>query len=130
MNNKLFVYGTLRNESIQQYVPQVAAYLQLVTKGFVYGKLFDAGEYPAAVKHNETKLYGEVLAIRPDKLNEVWKVLDEYEDYHVQSPEQSLFIRTITAVFTDNGEQLSANIYWYNNNTEHLQVIASSIYSK
>jgi gamma-glutamylcyclotransferase (GGCT)/AIG2-like uncharacterized protein YtfP len=130
MNNKLFVYGTLRNGSIQHYVPQVAAYIQFISNGFVYGKLFDAGEYPAAIKHNEIKLYGELLEIVPDKLDKVLMVLDKYEDFNVQSPEQSLFIRAITEVFTDDNQQCSANIYWYNNNTESLKVIEGGIYRK
>ena len=128
--NKLFVYGTLRSNGINTVMPEVAPYMKKNGQGYVKAKLFDLGEYPAAVNTDKAeKVYGEIIEILPDKLKFVLAALDEYEEVD-KNPSKSLFNRKMTLVNTDEGKRIRAWIYWYNKNTDGHREIKGGIYKK
>jgi gamma-glutamylcyclotransferase (GGCT)/AIG2-like uncharacterized protein YtfP len=130
--NKLFVYGTLRNGRINSSLPQIAPYLKSKAKGFVNGRLFDVGEFPAAKPSNlsSKKVYGDLVEITPHKINDVLRALDNYEEIDISNPEKSLFKRDVVDVTTNNGNKIKAWIYWYNKNVQELNEIKDGIYRK
>jgi gamma-glutamylcyclotransferase (GGCT)/AIG2-like uncharacterized protein YtfP len=128
--NKLFVYGTLRSSRIQSVIPELAPYMKKKGMGYVKAKLFDIGEYPAAINSGKTdKVFGEIIEITPDKLKFVLNALDEYEEVD-KNPSKSLFNRKMTMVNTDEGKRIRAWIYWYNKNVDGFKEIKGGIYKK
>lgn len=130
--NNLFVYGTLRNGRINNFLPQIAPFLKTKSKGFVKGKLFNAGEFPAAkpTSLSSKKVYGDLVEINPGKISDVLQILDEYEEVDIANPKNSLFKRDIVNVVTNNGDKVQAWIYWYNKDVDGLNEIRDGIYRK
>ncbi|MFN0082422.1 MAG: gamma-glutamylcyclotransferase [Ferruginibacter sp.] len=130
--NRIFVYGTLRNGMLNQVVPQVSAYIHADAKGFVNGRLFDTGEYPAAKpnKLNQTKVYGDVLLVDDSQIENVLNVLDNYEEINEHEPEKSLFKRKLVDVNITSGKKIRAWIYWYNRDIKGFKELKSGIYRK
>ena len=128
--NNLFVYGTLRNGRLQNFVPEVASFVETKGKGFVNGLLFNAGEFPVAkrTKVDTQKVYGDLLEIKEGKEKDVLRLLDEYEEIDNENPKKSLFVRNLVKVKTNKGEILNAWIYWYNKEVEGLKLIKDGIY--
>ncbi len=128
--NKLFVYGTLRSNTINSVIPEVSPYLKRKGSGYVKAKLFDLGEYPGAVNTVKTdKVYGDIVEITPEKLTFVLEELDKYEEVN-KNPSKSLFKRAITFVNTAEGKRVKAWIYWYNQETDGYNVIKGGVYKK
>ncbi len=130
--NNLFVYGTLRKGRLEAIVPEISGLLTIKTRGYVKGKLFDAGNYPAATPNGNAnqKVYGEVVEIEPAKLVYVLSILDEYEEFDVNNPSASLFIRDIVNVKDAKGRQIKSWIYWYNKDVKKLKQIKGGVYRK
>ena len=130
--NRIFVYGTLRNGMLNQVVPMLSSYVHIDTKGFVNGKLFDTGEFPAAKpnKLSQTKIYGDVLMVDDNNLDKVLNVLDEYEEIDEKAPQKSLFKRKIVDVNIANGKKIKAWIYWYNKDIKGFKELKSGINRK
>ena len=130
--NRIFVYGTLRNGMLQQVVPQVSPYIHADVKGFVRGKLFDTGEYPAATPNKlaQTKVYGDVLTVDDNQIQNVLNVLDEYEEVDENKPKRSLFKRKLVDVNIAGGKKIKAWIYWYNKDVNGFKELKGGIYRK
>lgn len=130
--NNIFVYGTLRKKNLKSLIPEIVPYVKVKSRGYVKGKLYDAGEYPAALPQisGNKKVYGEVLEINMQKLDYVLNTLDEYEEVNSNNLSSSLFVRKLTKVNAANGENIPAWIYWYNKNVENMKEIKDGIYRK
>ncbi len=130
--NRIFVYGTLRNGMLNQVVPQVSSYIHADAKGFVNGRLFDTGEYPAAKpnKVSQTKVYGDVLVVDDSQIKNVLSVLDNYEEINENEPKKSLFKRKLVDVNITSGKKIKAWIYWYNKDIKGFKELKSGIYRK
>ncbi len=109
----LFVYGTLRHRPDRPNDRE---------KGFIRGHMFDIGSFPGVILDaNGLKIEGEILYPVDDDLLASY---DRYEGYNVSRPEQSLYIRTTTNVYTESGVQ-QCWIYEYNHSTEGIREIGS-----
>jgi gamma-glutamylcyclotransferase (GGCT)/AIG2-like uncharacterized protein YtfP len=130
--NKIFVYGTLRNGMLQQVVPTISSFIHAESKGFVSGRLFDTGEFPAAKPDNlmSSRVYGEVIKIDDNKIEKVLGILDNYEEVDAKNLSKSLFTRKLVDVNVAGGEKTKAWIYWYNKDVKGLKELKSGIYRK
>jgi gamma-glutamylcyclotransferase (GGCT)/AIG2-like uncharacterized protein YtfP len=123
----LFVYGSLRSgfhgSPAFQYI---APYFKKLADGKVKGKLYDLGEYPAALPTTEEAyIIGELYeANSPDEFNWAIGQLDDYEGVHPEEGEVQLYERALTTIYTDKGE-FNAWIYWYKCDVADKPVIAS-----
>jgi gamma-glutamylcyclotransferase (GGCT)/AIG2-like uncharacterized protein YtfP len=110
----LFVYGTLKKHGQKVDISINNLELRFVGYGRIEAELFDLGDYPGAIdtKSVGNYVYGEVYKI--NQFNEIIKKLDEYEDYYPNDPDNSLFIRKITTVEMEEGKELIAFVYFYN----------------
>jgi gamma-glutamylcyclotransferase (GGCT)/AIG2-like uncharacterized protein YtfP len=94
------------------------------------GKLYDAGEYPAAVLNSEGDdyIYGVILHINdPEK---VFPVIDDYEGFGVEQQQQpNEFVRVTTEVETEQGLVICW-VYVYNLPTTGLALIENGKYRK
>lgn len=123
---QLFVYGSLRSGFRSQAYEYVSRYFDLVGPASVKGKLFDMGDYPAAIPAEEESLIvGELYRIKNEK-EFTWAIcqLDDYEGVLVEPHEQPLYRREIGQVlFSDN--TVPAWIYWFNGDVNGKPVIES-----
>ncbi len=128
MSDYLFTYGTLHPGLAPSEIASAVQKLRPVGTGYVYGVLYDLGDYPGAVLDpaSNQKISGTVFRLSEDE--GILRQLDEYEGFDPDSPEQSLFLRTLHSVTLDGGETLPCWIYIYNRKTETARVLVSGAY--
>lgn len=128
----LFVYGTLRSIFGGPMHRELVGRAHATGTGWVTGKLFDTGRYPAAVltASPDERVHGELYTIKPELTSELLDLLDCYEGYYPESPERSLFLRQRVQVTQENGETVPAWIYVYNGATDRLRRITSGNYAE
>ena len=123
---QLFVYGSLRSGFRSPAYEYISRYFDLIGEAKAKGKLFDLGDYPAAIPTDDDKfIVGELYRIRQE--NEFsWAIgqLDDYEGVHVGFDETQLYRRNIAEVHINN-EITTAWIYWYHGDTEGKPMIES-----
>lgn len=97
MTYRVFVYGTLRQGEVNHSLLKQAKCL--ARQAWTNGVLYDTTcGYPAMVRDNEERVYGEVYEISEDQLRR----LDELEGYTGNQTED-LYDRVIQTIFTDHG---------------------------
>nr|WP_294903110.1 gamma-glutamylcyclotransferase family protein [uncultured Lacibacter sp.] len=125
-NQLLFVYGSLRSGFQGSAFQYIAPYFTKLADGKVKGKLYDLGEFPAALPSNdEAFIIGELYqANSTEEFNWAITQLDDYEGVHPEEGEEQLYERAKATVFTDKGE-FAAWIYWYKLDVTDKPVIES-----
>ena len=128
---QLFVYGSLRSGSPHPVQSYIKLYFVLVGTATVRGKLYDMGDYPAAIPAEENDfITGELYRIRrKEEFFLVMDMLDEYEGMHVEPGEIPLFRRETVNVSIDKMTTV-AWIYWYNRDVGEGKLIVSGDYHK
>jgi pyruvate carboxylase len=126
----LFVYGTLRADMRHEMHHILARNASFAGDAIFNGKLFNLSEYPGAVLSDDLrdKVFGEVYALTPEKRQEVFAILDEYEGYLPQREAVTEFRRDLVSVIPEGGGSLMAWIYLYNLDTESAEEIRSGNY--
>jgi len=120
----LFVYGTLlkgADNMMSSYLKSKSTFYQ---DGRMPGSLYKVDFYPGAVQEYESgrMILGELYQLHePEK---VFEVLDTYEGYDPQQPEQSLFVRQQAEVYAGD-QPLTSWVYVYNLPTDELLLIES-----
>lgn len=122
INQYLFIYGTLLPDIAPDEIADTAKKLEIIGEGFVQGKLYDLGDYPAAVLNVRGKIFGRVYKL-PDNEN-ILPELDEYEGYYPKKLSKSLYIRKKTKAYLD-GRTLPCWIYEYNRDITNAPTIES-----
>ena len=123
---QLFVYGSLRSGFRNSAYEYLARYFHLIGAATVKGKLYDMGQYAAAVSTAEEKfIHGELYAIN-DPAEFDWAIaqLDDYEGVNVEAGEHPLYKREIANVYRDEDESV-AWIYWFNGETDGFPEVMS-----
>lgn len=121
----LFVYGTLLKPINNPMSKFLNKHSEFLGTGFINGKLYDVGSYPAAISSNlkTDKIFGTVLKIK--NAEQTFKVLDMYEGTTEANP---LYIKKTMSVYLDNQSQVTAWVYIYNRSVNHLKRILSGNY--
>lgn len=123
---KLFVYGSLRSGFHSPAYEYISRYFSLCSAAKVKGKLYDMGEFPAAVPTDEEcYITGELYEVK--QVNEFsWAIaqLDDYEGVHVEPGEPQLYVRETAQVTGPSGTE-TAWIYWYHGDVSGKPLIAS-----
>ena len=116
---KIFVYGSLRSGFKSAAYDYISRYFSLIGNAKVKGKLYDMGEYPAAIATDENSfIVGELYEINDEEEFD-WALaqLDDYEGLNVEIDEEALYKRELATVFiADKKEQ--AWIYWFAGSVE------------
>jgi gamma-glutamylcyclotransferase (GGCT)/AIG2-like uncharacterized protein YtfP len=130
MKDYLFAYGTLAEDMAPQKIAAAVKRLKLVGEGFVFGRLYDIGEYPGAVLDDtrEDKVFGKIFEIPAD--GSLLERLDEYEGFDPKRPTRSLFLRKRTAINRPKRPCLTGWVYEYNGDVKSASVIKAGRYSK
>lgn len=122
----LFVYGSLRSGFHNPVYEYISRYFDFVSNGKVKGKLYDLGEYPAAIPtEEESHIIGELYHIK-DVSEFSWAIaqLDDYEGLNVEEGETQLYRRELEKIVTDDKTH-TAWIYWYNQTIEGKPLVTS-----
>jgi gamma-glutamylcyclotransferase (GGCT)/AIG2-like uncharacterized protein YtfP len=114
-NGQVFVYGSLRSGFHHPAYTYISRYFTLLSDARVKGRLYDMGEYPAAIPSEmDSYIIGELYRINSAEEFE-WAMaqLDDYEGVNVEHGDTPLYRRERTIVYTNN-EQTTAWVYWFN----------------
>ncbi|MGQ0542547.1 MAG: gamma-glutamylcyclotransferase family protein [Blastocatellia bacterium] len=130
MSEYIFIYGTLSPELAPKEIAGEVEKLKFVGEGFVYGRLYDFGEFPGIKlgASARTKVHGRVYKLPSNKTT--IKNFDAYEEYYPKRLAKSLYRRRLAQVELESGEKIRAWIYEYNGNTSAGNLIRGGIYSK
>src|SRR5438552_7310903 len=92
---QLFVYGSLRSGFRNPAYQYLARYFHHVGDAMVKGKLYDMGEFAAAVAtEKERFIHGELYEINePSEFDWAIAQLDDYEGINVEAGERPLYKR-------------------------------------
>ncbi|MES1219526.1 MAG: gamma-glutamylcyclotransferase family protein [Bacteroidota bacterium] len=129
MQNKvyhLFVYGSLMSGFKSPAYEYMSRYFNLVAPAKIKGKLYDMGDYPAAIPVNEDVfIIGELYVIKNEpEFSYAIAQLDDYEGVKPEPGEPELYRRELTEVIHDN-KITNAWVYWYNGDVTGKPVVAS-----
>ena len=123
---QLFVYGSLRSGFRNPAYQYLTKYFHLVGDAVVKGKLYDLGDYPAAVATTEEKfISGELYGINnPAEFDWAIAQLDDYEGLNMEEGQRPLYKREAVTAYI-NGQGSEAWIYWFNGNVHGREEISS-----
>lgn len=112
---RLFVYGSLRSGFLHSVYAYISRYFIFDGMGIVQGKLYDMGNYPAAIPCTDDYfITGELYHIaQEEEFGQAMEFLDEYEGLLVQPGEIPLYRRELVNVQFKNTTAI-AWMYWYN----------------
>lgn len=123
---QLFVYGSLRSGFHHPAYDYISKYFNLISEGKVKGRLYDFGNFPAAIPTNEEQyIIGELYELkRAEDFNWAIEQLDAYEGVNPEEGETPLYTRQLTSVYF-NQQVVTAWIYWYAQIIEDQPLIPS-----
>jgi len=127
----LFVYGTLRQDIAHPMTEFLRRYASRIGGAWFRGKLFDLGDYPAAVPSDEAsdRVAGELYRIEPGHEAALFAELDRYQDCDPKDASAGEYVRLRARVEREGDESLQAWICQYNRPTAALKRIDSGDYS-
>jgi gamma-glutamylcyclotransferase (GGCT)/AIG2-like uncharacterized protein YtfP len=131
MNDRLFVYGTLRQDvANSKFRRLLGGDARLVARGRMKGRLFDLGRYPGFVISPQDSdgswVQGEVYALGNPR--ETLARLDDYEGCGIDDPPPHPYERVERDVVLDDGGRVSAWVYVYKRAVDPTGEIRSGDY--
>ena len=125
--SQIFVYGTLMSKFDNPMAYVLESNCQLVGKGMFSGQMFDANDFPAAVydENAESFVKGEIFSIQPEQFQRLVKILDRYEGFVEGKQEESLFMRSVVSVLSEDGHSVPCWTYLYNQSTSEMEMVSS-----
>ena len=126
MPEQVFFYGTLRTGFNRTRRAGVDRFLKFLGRGWINGKLFDLGIYPAAVPATDGRVFGEVFEITDPPA--VLAALDRIEGHRPAAPESSLYNRVRVPATLNDGRIEDVWVYFYNAPLGRAPRIASGDY--
>ncbi|NJN49928.1 MAG: gamma-glutamylcyclotransferase [Polaribacter sp.] len=125
MPDYLFVYGTLHHSIKNEMSVFLSKNSDFIGDGFISGKLFDVGNYPALILDTNSTVFGSIYQLKNEL---VLSILDAYEGFDRQNPTESLYIRTQIDVKLQDKKSVNCWVYIYNKSTQNLKEIESGNY--
>lgn len=112
---QVFVYGSLRKGFLHPAYEYISRYFSLVGEGKVKGRLYDQGDFPAAIPTNgESFIIGELYCIKhPDQFAWALAQLDDYEGLNTEHDETAMYRREAVTIFLPD-RTTEAWVYWFN----------------
>lgn len=119
----LFVYGTLRRDSVHPMAGYLRANAKHMGSASIMGSLYRISWYPAFVPDGKSRVMGDVFLL--SNSSEALGLLDQYEGIDRQDSGESEYIRRQMDVTCADGSVLPAWIYIFNRDVTGLQRIVS-----
>ncbi len=126
-NEYLFVYGTLRRALERPMQRAFAPFVEFRGEGFVEGRLWDLGYYPA-LEHRPgfERVRGELYELQDAPA--AFAILDAYEECRPEDPPPTEYVRRRVAAEFQNGARVEAWTYVYNWPLTHARLIPGGDY--
>lgn len=122
----LFVYSSLRRGFQQITYHYLTQFFRFVSDGKVKGILSDMGDKPVATPVlSDLFIIGELYQLNVKNGSYVFGQLDSYEGVTTDEGEPGQYRRAITTVYTGDGTEIEAWVYWYNGDVSEKPIIAS-----
>ncbi|HRN74067.1 MAG TPA: gamma-glutamylcyclotransferase [Ginsengibacter sp.] len=123
----LFVYSSLLRGFGTPDYEYICRYFDFAGTARARGILSIMGDIIVGTPvEDERFIVGELYRIQqPELFSFVIGQLDEYEGLHPEPPEVSKYKRVQSVVYTDDGEEKLAWVYWYAGGVHGLPVIES-----
>ena len=130
MKDYLFAYGTLAAENAPPKIAGTVKKLKCIGEGFIFGRLYNLGEYPAAVLGTSprSKIFGKIYELPDDP--RLLDRLDAYEEFDSEHPGKSLFVRRQASINRSNKQKVKGWVYDYNGDVSSLPRIRNGRKSK
>jgi gamma-glutamylcyclotransferase (GGCT)/AIG2-like uncharacterized protein YtfP len=131
MPNYFFVYGTLITGEKRFNYPALVPLRESIREARVEGaELYDLGDFPGMVRVEDRKsyVYGEVQKFT--SVDRALKILDRLEQYNPTDIKNSLFRREEVKAILDDGTEIMAWAYFYNQPLKNAKRIASGDWKK
>ena len=124
--HQVFVYGSLRSGFHHPAYEYISRYFTLEAEAKVKGRLYDMGEYPAAVATDDPVfIIGELYRINHhDEFAWAIAQLDDYEGINTEPGETAFYKRELVTVYL-TGKITPAWIYWFNGDVNGKPLIES-----
>ncbi|TCS84506.1 gamma-glutamylcyclotransferase [Tepidibacillus fermentans] len=106
MNNRVFVYGTLREGESNHFL--IKDYVQSSQKAIMRGWMVNLGSYPAVIT-GKGIILGELIELNNPE--EAFAVMDRLEEYYGKGSEMNYYDRIETTVMTEDGKQENCEVY-------------------
>lgn len=126
MLNYVFVYGTLMKGEQRFNHPAIIPFRSGIKEGHIIGaELYDLGDYPGMVLtgNKDAIVYGEVQEFI--SIERIIKILDRLERFNPTDLKSSLFRREEVNVILEDGKELRAYAYIYNQPIKNAKKIPS-----
>jgi gamma-glutamylcyclotransferase (GGCT)/AIG2-like uncharacterized protein YtfP len=126
----IFVYGTLRDASVNHKAFYLKSNATFVGKGTIQAKLYKVNWYPAMVLSNNEQdvVHGEIYKIKLDYLEMVLHELDGYEGIYTSNEESEEYERIETLVSLEDGIKIKCWVYNYKADVSKALRIVSGDY--
>jgi gamma-glutamylcyclotransferase (GGCT)/AIG2-like uncharacterized protein YtfP len=98
--------------------------MKFIGHGKIKAKLYDFGDYPGAVEDEESYVSGEVYEAK--NIDILLPSLDRYEEFDIDNPVESLFVRKIVEVTLENGNKTPSMVYFYNKGIHKGRLISGN----
>ncbi len=122
----LFVYGTLQPEFQNPVTQFLLENAEVVGKGFIFGKLYDIGDYPGVIIDNNSKVFGTIFKVKNE--DSVLAILDNYEEVGNNFVSPNEYFRTKVSVYINDSKALISWVYLYDFPVDALKHITSGSY--
>ncbi len=129
-SNYIFVYGTLRDPSVNHKAHFLNSNAQLVGEATINAKLFKVSWYPAIVLSNNEaeKVHGEIYELEQINKEVVLHELDGYEGIYDTNEASEEYERILTEATLKNGKKYTCWVYNYKASVENAMQIKSGDY--
>jgi gamma-glutamylcyclotransferase (GGCT)/AIG2-like uncharacterized protein YtfP len=116
----------LRKGFVHPAYEYISRYFTLVAEGKVKGRLYDMGDYPAAIPtRHEWFIAGELYNINhPDEFAWAIAQLDDYEGLNTEHGQRPMYRREITTIYLADRIE-DAWVYWFNGEVNEKTFIES-----
>jgi gamma-glutamylcyclotransferase (GGCT)/AIG2-like uncharacterized protein YtfP len=122
----LFVYGSLLSGFRSPAYEYISRYFTLISPARIRGKLYDMGDYPAAVPGTDDSFIKGELYLIKNESEFSWALgqLDDYEGVTTEPGEMQAYSRELTTVYLD-AKTIIAWVYWYTGDVGNKPVVES-----
>ena len=128
----LFVYGTLRDSSVNHMANFLKENAQYVGEAFIYARLYKITWYPAIVLDSSKsyKVYGEVYKLPLANREAILHELDGYEGIYSNNEDSEEYERVETETTLEDSKILNCFVYNYKASIEQSVWIESGDFIK
>ncbi len=128
----IFVYGTLRDGSVNHMAHFLKENTTLIGSAFIYARLYKITWYPAIVldASKSHKVYGEIYRLHEANKEAVIHEIDGYEGIYESNEDSEEYERVITMADLGEGNLIECWVYNFKASIENVEWVESGDFLK